>query len=458
MKYKIFIIFIMLFIISACSNSGDDESEIFTLPIETEQKYDDMIDETLYNFYWKYDESSMSYLKMIAPLKEDENKNAEFKASRDSGFDLYSVSGKECIVGTVNIAHFNDDEAGIAYFYFFNDKIVGAYYVNKNTDKIYGLNNRNVFTKNVEFKKYEDSDKQVDFKEYNTDIPKSFLTTIGKNKNGNVTLAFIDGNTIKIYYYDRFFRNVRTLSFNEGLIPVSATFFQGRQEGDRLAVILGRETYESNGIEETKSYTESVKVVFFDEVYNKLPQEIDLSSYNYTCASRDDKYLVLSRFGAIEYYENSDEGIINITNYSIPHAVTGFKSCDIDNDGIMEYIMTDGLDLYVYQKNGLFFSNIWRTHISMNNLENNIYTGDLNNDGIKEIYICDKTGTIIRYVLKEIGFISQNEDIEYGDVIYPGDFNNDGFDDYIKVYNAERTYQNLYISQGTVKENNKDDE
>ncbi len=448
MKYKTFIIFIILFIICGCSGQNDDTEEIFTLPLETENKYNDIIDKTLYNFYWKYDKNSISYLKTVVPLKEDESKKDEFEASKNTGFDLYGVSGKECIVGTANIAHYNDDEAGIAYFYFFNDKIVGAYYVSKNTDKIYGLNNRNVFTSNVEFKGYESDNRQVSFKKSDTQLPKTPLSSIGKNKNGKVTLAFIDENTIKIYYYDRFFRIIRTLSFNDGLVPISVTFFQGRQAGDRIAVILGEEIYETEGLEEAKSHTKSVKAVFFDEVYNKLPQEMDLTAYNYTCASRDDKYLVLARSEAIEYYENSDEGIINVTSYSIPHSVMGFESCDIDNSGVVEYIMTDGLDLYVYQKEGLFFNNIWRTHISMNNLENNIYTGDLNNDGIKEIYISDKTGTIIRYVLKDVGFISQNEDIEYGDIIYPVDFNNDGFDDYIEVYNAERTYQALYTNEG----------
>ena len=109
--------------------------------------------------------------------------------------------------------------------------------------------------------------------------------------------------------------------------------------------------------------------------------------------------------------------------------------------------MTDGFDLYMYRKTLMGYINIWRTHITVENFTVYIYSGDLNDDGIKEIYISDITGTAVRYVLTEKGLITRNEDIEYGNNIYSGDFNGDGKDDYIKMFFGEKVEQTMYIQQ-----------
>ena len=64
-----------------------------------------------------------------------------------------------------------------------------------------------------------------------------------------------------------------------------------------------------------------------------------------------------------------------------------------------------------------------------------LMSGDMNGDGVQEIYACDTTATTIRYILTEKGLKTANEDIQYGQCIYPCDF--DG--------NAGRTTGSLRI-------------
>ena len=114
-----------------------------------------------------------------------------------------------------------------------------------------------------------------------------------------------------------------------------------------------------------------------------------------------------------------------------------FEALDIDGDGKEEYIITDGKDLFIYRKESTGFVCIWRTNISVESFYGNIYTGDTNGDGVKEIYICDNTGTAIKYILTPNGLISDNEKIDYGNRIYAGDFDGNGKDDYLFIDNAE---------------------
>ena len=72
-------------------------------------------------------------------------------------------------------------------------------------------------------------------------------------------------------------------------------------------------------------------------------------------------------------------------------------------------------------------------HDIINSFENDIYAGDLNRDGVKEIYICDMFGTTIRYVIKDYGIATKNDDIDYGYRYLVCDFNCDDIDDYIFI-------------------------
>ena len=110
--------------------------------------------------------------------------------------------------------------------------------------------------------------------------------------------------------------------------------------------------------------------------------------------------------------------------------------------------MTDGMDLYVYHNTGGSMKRIWSTHLGVENFYGPITSGDLNGDGVKEIYACDTTATTIRYVLTEKGLQTENEDIDYGQCIYPCDFDGNGKTDYWLVQdNIDRLGQ-LYLASG----------
>ena len=52
-------------------------------------------------------------------------------------------------------------------------------------------------------------------------------------------------------------------------------------------------------------------------------------------------------------------------------------------------LMTDGRDLYMYHQLGGSMRKIWSTHLGVENFYGPIASGDLNGDGVKEIYCCD---------------------------------------------------------------------
>ena len=172
-----------------------------------------------------------------------------------------------------------------------------------------------------------------------------------------------------------------------------------------------------------------------------------LENSNCTYIFDDDGQMAIVAGENIEYYSKSENGWEKVAKHRLGHSANHVHITDLDNDGVNEYIMTDGFDLYMYRKTLMGYINIWRTHITVENFTGYIYSGDLNDDGIKEIYISDITGTAVRYVLTEKGLITRNEDIEYGNNIYSGDFNGDGKDDYIKMFFGEKVEQTMYIQQ-----------
>lgn len=128
------------------------------------------------------------------------------------------------------------------------------------------------------------------------------------------------------------------------------------------------------------------------------------------------------------------------------HNVDYIHITDLDGNGVKEYLMSDGMDLYLYQKTTItsvrFGLPIWAWKAFIP-----ITSGDLNGDGVKEVYVCDMTGTTIRYLLTEKGLRSSNEDIVYGQCIYPYDLNSDGLDDYWLVTDIEERNGSLCMAE-----------
>ena len=58
--------------------------------------------------------------------------------------------------------------------------------------------------------------------------------------------------------------------------------------------------------------------------------------------------------------------------------------------------------------------------------------GDLNRDGVLELYLTDNYGSAIRYTLGQWGLVTRNEDIDYGEILVVADLNGDGQSDCIQ--------------------------
>ena len=145
-------------------------------------------------------------------------------------------------------------------------------------------------------------------------------------------------------------------------------------------------------------------------------------------------------------YEEKDGSWQNTGTRKLRHQVTQCHITDLDGDGVKEYILTDGMDLYVYHAVNDSFRKLWSTHVGVENFYGPLMSGDMNGDGVQEIYACDTTATTIRYILTEKGLKTANEDIQYGQCIYPCDFDGNGREDYWFVADNEDRRGQLYLA------------
>lgn len=450
MKIRWFLFIFIALCLTACGNQGEQSTEeAFTLTIEKQKEYEQQINDTLYSFYWRYDENSISYFDGIVPSKSNEKNAIISEVSEQCGYQIKDYGGKPAVIATVKLIHFNGNEAGLAYFYFVKDKLAGVYYTGGYDNDIYSLKDRNVYVADGGFKQFETEKEMGNFSQRKTNFPINGFCTNGKDESGNNLIAEIENNVISIYRYKNYsFSRYKRIYLQEGdLIPLSAVFLPDEKNGDTMAVLMCRfeniETVE--GSSRTIFYSE--KVVFLDSQFNKTQEEILLPSTSYTCLGAEGNQLVMVNGNTLEYYNKMQEGWNKVSQFYLGHGVNCFKVADLDHNDVKEYLMTDGMDFYMYQKMNTGFKLIWRTHLSIQSLMGYIYTGDLNRDGTDEIYVCDNTGTAIRYILTKKGLVSKNEDISYGDRIYALDFDGDEIDDYVKIIDIEKMQQFLYSAQ-----------
>lgn len=431
-----------VFLFSGCGHAEDDQEQTFTLSKEQRKEYKEEIDQVLYDFYWRYDGDSLLFFSGVVPEKKPENE-AVFLASQDAGYLLKNYAGKDAVVATVKLQHFNGDKAGLAYFYFVKNRLAGVYYSGGYQNENYSLKIRNLYLAKGDFTKYETDSSMANFKEQKTaNLTNGFVSTGFDSKGSRLAASIMNGKVV-IYRYGSSFYRYRILYAGNGLNITSATFLP--ENGGQMAVLAGKVITQGQEEGET-SYIASEKVVFYNDQFQKS-QEMELPSADYTCVASDDEKLVLANGNILEYYNQVEGKWQKERQYFLKHGVTDFHIADLDGNGVKEYLLTDGLDLYLYHKTEGGFIRIWSTHIGIETLTGTIYTGDLNQDGVKEIYICDNTGTTIRYILTETGLRSRNEDIEYGEHFYVADFNGDQKDDYIEITDIEKMDCKAWIAQ-----------
>ncbi len=431
----------LLITMTACNDTGDEEAEVFSISEQTAKEYEEKIDELLYDNYWRCDSSSITFFKGIVPENKKENKEI-FEASSALGLDMTSNAAKEATIATVPLLYYNEEIAGLLYCYFVRDKLIGSYYVGGYNNSVYSLTDRNVFLADGHFSKYETDTPFATFHGRKATFPSEGFCDIGKDAQNNTLAANIsEDGKLSLYRYRNYLGRYRSIYLQRGLVVDSAAFLE---EG--MAVLLSRPITEGTG-EGENTHTSSEKLVFLNRNFGVTAENMDLSHGTYTCVGFDGTELFLMNNKTLECYKKGEEGWTISNQYYLEHGASYMHITDLDGDGTLEYFITDGFDLYLYHKTDAGFIKIWSTHLGIKSIESSIYSGDLNRDGVKEIYVCDTTGTAMRYILTEKGLAIKNDDIVHGQVIYAMDLDGDDIEEYVGMSDIENSDTMVYFSE-----------
>lgn len=434
-KLLVAIIFLLCF--SGCQ---EETENIFSLDVETKNAYLTKINDILKKEHWNYNEDSIAFEESSIPDESVNGFDEVQKVSETDGYDIDSCKGKDAVCASVALLHFNNDEAGKAYFYFQDSDLDCAYYVSSD-DNIYSFSEINVFSNNIFSGKTENNDIKAHFKEITVDKPFD-----GFNDSFSSVFGIISDNKVKFFkFQNNTFNFEKELDFSgENLFPMDLSF----DDNGNIAVLLGKKKKSEHEIIQTQnepldfSPDESIvdeidifisdRIIFIDSDYQNQfkPCLLDVSSY--TSIDYNNGKIFASRGKGIDVFSNQNGVFSKTKQYLLKQWVEKIKSSDIDGDGINEFVMTDGTNLFLYRLDDVAVF-LWRTHLSLKSIDKKFYVEDLNGDGIKEIFISDislKTST--RYTLADFGF--KPFSAAYGETYIPGDFDGDGKTDYMVIY------------------------
>ena len=436
----------LLALLSLCllCGCGAEEEKTFSLTAAEQQNYTEAIDSVMEEFYWDYDRASLTFGAATVPENTEENARL-FDASYDCEYNLKGKAGQEAVLAEAALLHYNGDSAGTLQCWFTGGNLSGVAYSGGFDKEYYSLKERNPFIADGGFQAYENwTGMSAAFTEGSGEFSPEGIYSVGKDANGNPLTVSIQNGSAAVYRYAGGLSRYRNFSYGNGLEATSATFLNGGAV--KLAVLVS--SIETSGESDAdRAYSRAERIMLYDEnlhVAGEIPLEGELCTA--IGAEGDKLYLFIDQ--NMETYEEGEEGWERTESRKLKHYVTQFHLTDLDGDGAKEYLMTDGMDLFLYHNNEGSFRKIWSTHLGVENFYGPIASGDLNGDGVKEIYACDTTATTIRYILTEKGLQSEKEDIEYGQCIYPCDFDGNGKADYWFVKdNIDRPGQ-LYLAVG----------
>lgn len=440
LKKKLYIaaVGILAFAMSGCVSYTED-SETVPEPVvssEKEDEYRALLEETFNDFYWNYDEESIEFFEAEVPQNSDDFGKSALSSSEEAGYKLSRYSGDTLVCAAVNLLFYNGNAAGCAYAYINNGKIAGVYYVpNMDKTKAYSLNDRNVLSSSAAFTAYESDAPMAEFEERSIgslSALKNGFSSEGDNGYEFMT-AVIEDEKATVYTA----KGKMPLEFEEGLLVLDCAVSSKDDVYNGIAVVLGRQGYSGEGGSHTII---SEKVVYLDRNGNYVSTITEGKGASFV--GFDGEYIVISQNGFIDFYKGTTKEIGIYTGIE----VTDIKKCDFDGDGRYEYVLTDGNDIFVCRLENHTFSLLWRTNISSAFFDGDIYVGDLNGDGVSEIYLADSSGYGIRYTLTEKGFKYDTVG-EGGECRYVCDFNLDGKSDYIETYADENASAKLFIAK-----------
>lgn len=436
---KIGIFLLALAFLTGCTSSADKGTEAaFSISDERESSYDALIESVLNSFYWRYDADTIVYSGGNIPQDD-----AALECSAQSGYDMSFSRGDECVLAECSLLYFNREVAGTAHFFFSGNDLKGLYYTPSGTDVPCSLYVRNAYLVPFPFEKAE------------TDVEDPEYTIISGQRldiegildsitvDGITYSAFTDGKSVMINKSDSnapIYRYKYIDLSGEGLVPMSAAFINNTTE---MAVLYGTEAYSAEG---ASPLVVPQKIIIFDSDFNATENELSADDSDCYSLGYDNGFLLVARSRSIDYYPISGVTVEpKQVSYYIGKSIIGMEITDLDGDGETEYIFTDGMDIFIYHKTLSVFKCVWSTHLSIDSFEKYIYTGDMNRDGIKEIYVFDSTGTTSKYELGENGLYTSNENIDYGERYHIADFNGDGVSDCLIIRGADVNTQELRI-------------
>lgn len=423
---------------------GAEEEKTFSLTMEEQQAYTEAIDGVMEEFYWDYDRASLDFGAAVVPENTEENARL-FTASYDCEYNLKKQAGKAAVLAEAALLHYNGDHAGTLRCWFTGGSLSGVAYTGGYDKEYYSLKERNPFLADGGFQAYENwTGMGTAFTQGNGEFSPEGIYSTGTDAGGHPLAVSIRNGSAAVYRYAGGLSRYRNFSYGSGLEATSAAFLE---EGDVKLAVLVSSIEESGESDAEKTYSRAERIMLYDENLH-VAGEIPLSGELCTAIGAEGSQLYLFVDQNMDVYEKGEEEWALTASRKLKHPVTQFHSTDLDGDGAKEYLMTDGRDLYLYHDTGSSLKKIWSTHLGVENFYGPITSGDLNGDGVKEIYACDTTATTIRYVLTEKGLQSENEDIDYGQCIYPCDFDGNGKTDYWLVKdNIDRAGQ-LYLASG----------
>lgn len=427
-----------------CAGCGAEKEEtVFSLTASEQEAFTEAINGVMEEFYWEYDRSSLNFSGAVVPEDTAESRRL-FSASSACEYDLKGKAGQDAVLAEASLLHYNGDSAGVLQCWFVGGQLAGVAYSGGYDNGYYSLKERNPFTADGNFQAYENwTGMPAAFTEGRGEFSPEGIYATGQDANGNRLAVSIRDGKAAVYRYANGLSRHRNFSYGAGLEATSAAFLNG--EDARLAVLVSSVTESGEG-EEEKTYSRAERIMLYDEKLNAAG-EIPLEGELCTAIGAEDGKLYLFIDQTMDIYEETEGGWSKTGSRKLRHWVTQFHVTDLDGDGKKEYLMIDGKDLYLYHATGSSFRKLWSTHLGVENFYGPITSGDLNGDGVKEIYACDTTATTIRYILTEKGLQTANEDIAYGQCIFPCDFDGNGRTDYWFVQdNIDRRGQ-LYLAE-----------
>lgn len=427
---KYFIILALLLSVTACAQS-DGQVSAFSLTQDQEDNYKALIAATLNSNNWSFNPDTVVFASDKLPDKDDDLYDRIESISSSAALELPSHAGLEAVKASVPLQHINGDNLGTAYFFFDKDTTVCEYYIYK--DNYYNIKSKTPFELNDVLKKFEDTEKYADFEK--TSAKAKFDNVYAAN-NG-IAASIKDNDTVIYYDTADNFKAVSKVDYTgKGFVPMDITL------GDEFGtVLLGKKvdvTQNEDENEVSDTVTEpparSAVLALTDGRGKLTGVEIPTTVSSFTSVAQYGSKLFFARDKSIDEFTYDGTSLVKAKTYVLDNYVSRIRLADIDGDGTTEFIVSDGTNIYVYEKTSTF-NMIWRSNSYLSSITGCIYTGDLNGDGVKELYIKDSIGVTARYVLTPQGFRIHSGSLMTGsdDNYIIADFNADGKDDYMTM-------------------------